>query len=202
MWKEMEILVFSVWQRYSFSVWKWISLEYSISIGDIQWRSRSLNLNFSCGLTFIDKGVVILHFKIHLFLILLISGTQFIWSYIIGSFNLYIIGLIITPLLLGFGKFFWILNQIELHLVQNRKENCHHDHIPFNLKGNGNIVFSVNISSLHWTFMQPGIKLHYKVTFSVVFISVLNIVVKFVYFVLNKADSSLPIGQNSFIFEH
>ena len=25
---------------------------------------------------------------------------------------------------------------------ENRKENCHHDHIPFNLKGNGNIVFS------------------------------------------------------------
>ena len=28
-------------------------------------------------------------------------------------------------------------------LVQNRKENCHHDHIPFNVKRNGNIVFSV-----------------------------------------------------------
>ena len=27
--------------------------------------------------------------------------------------------------------------------VQNRKENCHHDHIPFNVKGNGNIVLSV-----------------------------------------------------------
>jgi len=24
---------------------------------------------------------------------------------------------------------------------ENRKENCHHNHIPFNLKGNGNIVF-------------------------------------------------------------
>ena len=35
-----------------------------------------------------------------------------------------------------------ILNQMELHQVQNRKENCHHDHIPFNLKGNGNIVYS------------------------------------------------------------
>ena len=32
---------------------------------------------------------------------------------------------------------------ISLHLVQNRKENCHHDHIQFNVKGNGNIVFSV-----------------------------------------------------------
>ena len=35
------------------------------------------------------------------------------------------------------------LNQMEIHLVQNRKENCHYDHIPFNEKGNGNIVFSV-----------------------------------------------------------
>ena len=39
--------------------------------------------------------------------------------------------------------FISILIQMEFHLVQNRKENCHHDHIPFNFKGNGNIVFSV-----------------------------------------------------------
>ena len=25
---------------------------------------------------------------------------------------------------------------------ENRKENCHHDHIPFNLKGNGMLIFS------------------------------------------------------------
>ena len=25
---------------------------------------------------------------------------------------------------------------------ENREENCHHDHIPFNVKGNGYIVFS------------------------------------------------------------
>ena len=41
-----------------------------------------------------------------------------------------------------------IFNQMEFDLVQNRKENCHHDHIPFNLKGNGNIVFSVYMHSL------------------------------------------------------
>ena len=34
-----------------------------------------------------------------------------------------------------------ILNKMEIHLVQNRKENCHHDHIPFNLKGNRIEVF-------------------------------------------------------------
>ena len=33
-----------------------------------------------------------------------------------------------------------ILNQMEFHLIQNRKENCHHDHIPFNLKGNEILV--------------------------------------------------------------
>ena len=38
--------------------------------------------------------------------------------------------------------FLSILNQMEFHLVQNRKENCQHDHIPFNVKGNGNRVLS------------------------------------------------------------
>ena len=36
-----------------------------------------------------------------------------------------------------------ILNRMEIHLDQNRKGNCHHDYIPFNLKAIGNIVFSV-----------------------------------------------------------
>ena len=36
-------------------------------------------------------------------------------------------------------------NQMEFHLVQNRKENCHHDRIPLNVKGKGKIVSSVNI---------------------------------------------------------
>ena len=37
--------------------------------------------------------------------------------------------------------FLSILNQVDFHLVQNRKENCH---ISFNLKGNGILVFSVH----------------------------------------------------------
>ena len=45
--------------------------------------------------------------------------------------------------------FLSILTQMEFHLVQNRKENCHHDHIPFNLKGNRNIVFSVYTQLYH-----------------------------------------------------
>ena len=32
---------------------------------------------------------------------------------------------------------------MKFHLAQNRNENCHHNHIPFDLKGNENIVFSV-----------------------------------------------------------
>ena len=32
--------------------------------------------------------------------------------------------------------FLSILNQMELYLVQNWKENCPHDHIPFIVKGN------------------------------------------------------------------
>ena len=39
--------------------------------------------------------------------------------------------------------FLSILNQIEFHLACNRKENCHHDHIPFNMKGNEILVLSV-----------------------------------------------------------
>ena len=41
--------------------------------------------------------------------------------------------------------FLSISNQLEFHLVQNQKENCHHDHIRFNVKGNGNIVFSLYV---------------------------------------------------------
>ena len=40
---------------------------------------------------------------------------------------------------------FNFLNQMEFNLVQNRTENCHHDHIQFNAKGNGNIIFSVHL---------------------------------------------------------
>ena len=39
--------------------------------------------------------------------------------------------------------FLSILNEMEIHSIQNRKENFPHDHIPFNVKGIGNIVFSV-----------------------------------------------------------
>ena len=46
-----------------------------------------------------------------------------------------------------FKVFLSILNQMDFHLDQNRKENCRRDHIPFNLKGNGNIVFSVDFFS-------------------------------------------------------
>ena len=43
--------------------------------------------------------------------------------------------------------FLSILSQMEVYLVQNWKENCHHDHIPFNVNRIGNIVFSVQQKS-------------------------------------------------------
>ena len=43
--------------------------------------------------------------------------------------------------------FLSIVNQIEFHFVQNEMENCHHKHVTFNLKGNRNIVFSVQTYS-------------------------------------------------------
>ena len=57
--------------------------------------------------------------------------------------------------MIGVIVFLSILNQMEFHLVQNRKENCHHDDIPFNLKGIGNIVrfLSVEAICLMWDHM-------------------------------------------------
>ena len=40
--------------------------------------------------------------------------------------------------------FLSILNQMEFHLVQYQKENCHYNHIPLYVKGNESIVFSVH----------------------------------------------------------
>ena len=42
------------------------------------------------------------------------------------------------------------LNGIPFGL-ENRKENCHYDLIPFNVKGNGNIVYSVK------TVLETGV---------------------------------------------
>ena len=107
----------------------------------------------------------LLHSTFYSFILLMyyIYGTQFITQFITLNHK-YICS---TIILLATGKKsqFWycrrnsifrttefrfanfrffgisILYQMELHLIQNRKENCHHDHIPFNVKGN--IVSSV-----------------------------------------------------------
>ena len=47
---------------------------------------------------------------------------------------------------------------MEIHLVQIRKENCHHDHIPFNVKRNGNIVFSAYTVSKLPPNPQPSLE--------------------------------------------
>ena len=44
--------------------------------------------------------------------------------------------------------FLSILKQMEFHLVQNRKENCLHDYIPFKVKENENIVYSMQGDTL------------------------------------------------------
>ena len=50
--------------------------------------------------------------------------------------------------------FFSILNQMEFHLVQNRKDNYYHDHIPFNVKENRILVYSVQKGSLYLKHMN------------------------------------------------
>ena len=42
---------------------------------------------------------------------------------------------------------------------ENRKENCNHDHIPFNLKGKGNIVFSEQTRSGVVLLQRSGVQL-------------------------------------------
>ena len=57
--------------------------------------------------------------------------------------------------------FLSILNQMKFHLVQNRKENCHHDHIPFNVRGNRNTDFSVYTERPHASaYMITNCKAH------------------------------------------
>ena len=64
------------------------------------------------------------------------QGEQHLKNYISNSFQIEWDMILLTV-------FLSILNQMEFHLIQNQKENSYHDHFPFNLKGNGNIVFSV-----------------------------------------------------------
>ena len=66
-----------------------------------------------------------------------VSGYSGAENYISISFHIEWDVIVVTV-------FLSILNQIEFHFVQNRKENCHHDHIPFNVKLIGSIVFSMH----------------------------------------------------------
>ena len=50
------------------------------------------------------------------------------------------------------------VNQMEFHLVQNLKENYHHDHIPFNVKGKGSIDLSEQRKS-PWPELQLQINI-------------------------------------------
>ena len=49
--------------------------------------------------------------------------------------------------------FLSILNQMEIQLAQNRKENCHHDHIPFEVKSYSrpnNFEYSNELNNYEW----------------------------------------------------
>ena len=64
----------------------------------------------------------------------LLSPSHLHWeNYIFISFHVEWDMIVVTV-------FLSILNQMEFHSVQNRKENCHHDHIKFNLKEKGIIL--------------------------------------------------------------
>ena len=66
-----------------------------------------------------------------------IKSRSLLWeNYISISFQIEWDMIVITV-------FLSILNQMEFSLVQNRKENCHHDHMPFNFKVKN--VFSVRV---------------------------------------------------------
>ena len=61
--------------------------------------------------------------------------------------------------------FLSILNRMVFHLIQNRKEYCHHDHIPFNVKRNRIRVFSVN-NHPHLQTQLPAGRVPSQVIFS------------------------------------
>ena len=65
-----------------------------------------------------------------------IAMNHYVICYISHSFHIEGDLIMVTVFLL-------ILSQMEFHLFQNLKGNCHHDHILFNVKGNRNLVFSV-----------------------------------------------------------
>ena len=59
---------------------------------------------------------------------------------IVHSQNLILVSFQIERNAIGVTVFPLIVIQMEFYLVPNRKETCHHDHIPFNLKLNWNKV--------------------------------------------------------------
>ena len=66
------------------------------------------------------------------------------------------------------GNFPFDFEPMEFHLVQNRKENCYHDHIPFNVKGNVMLVLSVYIIT-YWKWITDIIALcHYKMKMPII----------------------------------
>ena len=60
-----------------------------------------------------------------------------------------------------------ILDQIKFHLIQNRKENCHLDHIPFNLKRKWNTSFLSGYTQIFSKscYIKPNLECIYTLWF-------------------------------------
>ena len=110
------------WTRGGFSL---ITVKMKQTYNTSLWvHTNHCDLYINGDLNYIYIGIILTYIYIH-------------WeNYISNSFQIEWNMIVVTD-------FLSTLNQMEFHLAQNRKENCHHNHIPFNVKENGNIVFSV-----------------------------------------------------------
>ena len=84
--------------------------------------------------------------------------------------------------------FLSIMSQMEFHLVQNRKESGHHDHIPFNVKGNGNIVFSARVL---WINCQPIYPSNIFYVYIYIYYNTLYI---YIYYIIYIIDSPVLLN--------
>ena len=102
--------------------------------------------------------------------------------------------------------FLSILNQMEFHLVQNRKENCPHNHIPSNLKGNVNIVFSVyffNRVDTSWDYLLDVEQrqtsdnvIYFEIYYAVRAASNIFLVIQLMVFEFRKENINTPHEQS------
>ena len=59
-------------------------------------------------------------------------------------------------------KLNFVMNLMDFYLVQNRKENCHHDHIPFVFERKLKYSF-LSVGSARTTLSEQSLQSHYGV---------------------------------------